>query len=237
MTMSESKKSDGLVIFEVIGITLLALVISLVLGVVFLLILGSLGYDMETTFALGGATILGQIGFFFLAFIYIKNREITVPFEIPSRSDLKYVFGGTLLALTTAIVFSQILLYFDLMPESVIEEIAETSPIFLIVLAILSVVLIAPAEELLFRGAIQGRLRERLGTFSAIALASILFGSLHLFNYAGDILPIIMTTGLIVVIGGILGALYERTQNLAVPILVHAIYNFILLVPSYFAAV
>ena len=235
--MSKSKRSCGLVIFEVIGITLLALVISLVLGVVFLLILGFLGYDMETTFALGGATILGQIGFFFLAFFYIKNREITVPFEIPSRSDLKYVFGGTLLALTTAVVFSQLLLYFDLMPESVIEEIAETSPIFLIVLAILSVVLIAPAEELLFRGAIQGRLRKRLGSFPAIALASILFGSLHLFNYAGDILPIIMTTGLIVVIGGIIGYLYERTQNLAVPILIHAIYNFVLLVPSYFAAV
>ncbi len=156
ITMSEPKtsKSEGPVIFEVIGITFLALVISLILGMIFLLILGVLGYDVETIFALGGATILGQIGFLLLAFFYIKKREITVPFEIPSLPDMKYVIGGTLLALTTAVVFSQLLLYFDLMPESVIEEIAETSPIFLLVLAILSVVLIAPAEELLFRGAI-----------------------------------------------------------------------------------
>lgn len=235
--MSQSMPSRPRVVFEVIGITLLALVLSLALGVIFFIFLMVLGYGVETTFALGGATILGQIMFLVLAFIYIKNREITIPFDIPAISDLKYVGIGTVVTLVTAIATSQILLYFDFMPESVIDEIAETSPIFLLVLAILSVVLIAPAEELLFRGAIQGRLRERLGAFPAIALASILFGSLHLFNYSGDILPIIMTTGLIVVIGGILGYLYERTQNLAVPILIHAIYNFVLLIPSYFAAV
>ncbi len=224
-------------ILEVIGLTILAFIVSLVLGFIFYLSLGALGYDVDTTFALVGATILGQIAFLGLAYIYIHRQEVTFPFDIPSLSDLKYVFGGTLLALITAIVFSQVLLYFDLMPESVIEEIAETNPMFLIVLAILSVVLIAPAEELLFRGAIQGRLRSQFGPFPAIAVASLLFGSLHLFNYTGEVLSVVMTTSLIVVLGGILGALYERTENLVVPILIHAIYNFILLVPSYFAAV
>ncbi|MFW5952805.1 MAG: CPBP family intramembrane glutamic endopeptidase [Candidatus Natronoplasma sp.] len=235
--MVGTERSRLSLIFEVIGITILAFLASLFLGFIFYLSLGVLGYDVETTFARVGATILGQIAFLGLAYIYIRLRDVTVPFDMPSRTDLKYVFGGTLLALTTAIVFSQILLYFDLMPESVIEEIAEIDPMFLIVLAILSVVLIAPAEELLFRGAVQGRLRSRYGPFPAITVASLLFGSFHLFNYTGDVLSIVMTTSLIVVLGGILGGLYERTQNLAVPILIHAIYNFILLAPSYFATV
>jgi len=237
INMLGSEGSRPQTIFEVLGITILSLLISLGLGVIFLFTLAVLGYGIETTFALAGATILGQFGFLGLAYIYIKKREVDVPFDTPTRTDMKYVFGGTITALITAVVLSQILSYLGLMPESVIEEIAETSPIFLIVLAISSLVLIAPAEELLFRGAIQGRLKEHFSSFSAIVIASILFGSLHLFNYAGDILSIIMTTLVIVVIGGILGFLYERTQNLYVPILAHGIYNFVLLVPGYFAMV
>jgi len=118
------------------------------------------------------------------------------------------------------------------MQDSLIEEMAESSPMILIILAVLSVVLIAPAEELLFRGAIQGKLREHFSPFPGIAGASILSGSLHLLNYGGDIISIILTTSIIVAIGGIIGALYEKTGNLTVPILVHGIYNFVLLVPS-----
>lgn len=235
--MVESETSSVRTILEVIGITLLALLVSLLLGVVFVISLGALGYDVDTTFSLAGATVIGQVGFLLLAFVYTRRREVTVPFHLPSRSDLKYVFVGLLMALITVIIFSQLLLLFDLMPDSVIEEMAETSPNILIVLAILSVVLIAPAEELLFRGAIQGRLRQRFGPIPAITGASLLFGSLHLFNYSGDLLSILISSSLIVVIGGIMGGLYERTNNLAVPIVVHGIYNFILLLPSYFSVV
>ncbi|MDR9382041.1 MAG: CPBP family glutamic-type intramembrane protease [Natronomonas sp.] len=38
-------------------------------------------------------------------------------------------------------------------------------------------------------------------------------------------------------IGAVFGALYERTGNLAVPILVHAVYNVVLLAISYLAVV
>ncbi|MFO7792133.1 MAG: type II CAAX endopeptidase family protein [bacterium] len=235
--MSETDVSPSLMILEVIGVTIMALLLSLAMGVVFIVSLVVLGYGVDSTFALGGATVFGQVGFLIVAYIYIRRRKVTVPFEAPSRSDLFHIGGGIVIALATAIGFSQLLLYFDLMPESVLEEIAETSPIFLIVLAILSVVLIAPAEELLFRGAIQGKLREHFTPIPAITTASLLFGSLHFLNYGGDILPIILSTLLIVVIGGIMGWLYERTNNIVVPILVHGIYNFVLLVPNYFEMV
>lgn len=235
--MSEMQEPRIRPIFEVFGVTLLALIVSLSVSVVFIIFLLFLGYDLTTTFAIGGAAVFGQVGFLIVAYFYIHRRKISVPLKTPSKSDLSYIGGGTVVALLTAVALSQILLYFDLMPNSVIEEMAESSPIILIILAVLSVVLIAPAEELLFRGAIQGKLREHFRPIPAIAGASILFGSLHLLNYGGDILSIILTTSIIVVIGGIIGALYEKTGNLTVPILVHGIYNFVLLISSYYAMV
>lgn len=98
-------------------------------------------------------------------------------------------------------------------------------------------ILVAPVEEFLFRGVIQGRLRGRFGPVAAIAGSSLLFGALHLSNYTGSILPIVSGALLITTVGAVFGALYERTGNLAVPVLVHAIYNVILLTISYVALV
>ncbi|MFW6142141.1 MAG: CPBP family intramembrane glutamic endopeptidase [Candidatus Saliniplasma sp.] len=235
--MSELQESRTHPILEVIGVTLLALVVSLSVSVVFIIFLLFLGYDVTTTFAIGGAAVFGQLGFLLVAYFYIDRREINIPLKTPSKSDLLYIGGGTTITLITSIGVSQIFLYFDLMPDSVIDEMAQRSPIILIVLAVLSLVLIAPAEELLFRGAIQGKLREHFQPLPSIAGASILFGSLHLLNYTGGIISIIMSTLLIVVIGGMIGVLYEKTENLIVPISVHGIYNFVLLVSSYYAMV
>ncbi|MFW6072375.1 MAG: CPBP family intramembrane glutamic endopeptidase [Thermoplasmatota archaeon] len=172
-----------------------------------------------------------------VAFFYIHYREVRVPFEVPSKSNLIYIGVGILVTLITALGLLQLQSMLDLMSKSIIQEVVENNPIILIVLAILSVVLVAPSEELLFRGAVQGRLRENFGPYASILTASLLFGSLHLLNFTGSILPTLMSAFIIVIIGGILGWLYEKTENLAVPILVHAMYNFILLVPSYFTMV
>ncbi|MEF8873625.1 MAG: type II CAAX endopeptidase family protein [Candidatus Thermoplasmatota archaeon] len=235
--MTDSLSSSARTVLGVVGITILAFLFSLFLGFVFALLLIPLGYEPDSTFTLVGITIVSQLGFLILAYIYIRRRDLDIPLEIPSRSDLTYTGGGIVLTLITALGLSQILSYLDLGSQSSIEKIAETNPLFLLALAVLSLILIAPSEELLFRGAVQGRLRERFEAFPSIVTASLLFGSLHLLNYNGAIIPIILTTLVIVVIGGILGILYERTDNLVVPILVHSVYNFVILVPSYFAVV
>ncbi len=237
--MSGLEDSRAWPVIEVIGLTVFALILSLFLGVIFGVFLLALGYDisLDSTSLLLGVTILGQIAFLILAVFYVRYREVKVPIEIPSRSDLGYIGGGTVITLLAAVALSQIIHALDLMPESVIEDIAEQDPRFLLALAILSVILVAPAEELFFRGAIQGRLRQNFGPLFSIIIASILFGALHLGNYAGEILPIIMGAMVVTVASLILGGLYEKTENLIVPILVHAIYNVILLLPAYFAFV
>ncbi len=236
--MVELKTHPVINIFEVAGVTFLAFLLSVLVGVIFLVPLLFLGYGIGNTLVLVGITIVGQIGFLVVGYLYIYLRKIKVPINPPSRSDLLHIGGGTILVLITAIVLSRVLLLFDLMPQSVIEDIGKTDPTFLLILAILSIVLIAPAEELLFRGAIQGRLRQNFGPLPAILTASFLFGSLHLGNYDGGfLLPIIAGAFLIVVIGLILGVLYKRTKNLLVPIFVHAVYNIVILVTSYLTLV
>ncbi len=233
--MSYQDPTSGSLLLEVVGLTLLAFLLSVLFGVLFLFPLVLLGYDLFGTFALGGATVAGQIGFLILAYGYISYRDVEVPFQKPSKKDLKYIGGGTGLALVTAVGLGSLLHHVDMMPESPLEELAASQPSFLLVLAFLSIVLIAPAEELLFRGSIQGRLRQGISALPAIVITSVLFGGLHLGNYLGSLLPILLVISIIVMISLILGFLYEKTQNILVPISVHAIYNVVLLVASYLA--
>jgi membrane protease YdiL (CAAX protease family) len=100
-------------------------------------------------------------------------------------------------------------------------------------LAALSIVLVAPAEELLFRGAIQGRLRRAFGPVPAVGGTSVLFGSVHLVNFTGSVVGALVGAGIVGVGGAVFGTVYERTGNLLVPIGVHGAYNTVLLVAAF----
>lgn len=220
-------------ILESISLTIAAFIVSLVAGVAFIVPMFVLGYDLEATAVLLGATAVGQVAFLVVGYAYVRVRDVPVPVDVPSRSDVLAVLGGTTVALVLATGLSALLLVLDLLPESVIGEIAVSDPVFLLGLAALSVVIVAPAEELLFRGAIQGRLRDRFGPVPAILGSSLLFGSLHLANYTGSFRRVFAGALLIVVVGTVFGTVYEYTGNLAVPIVTHATYNVVLLVIAY----
>lgn len=233
--MVSGESSRAKIILEVIGVTILAFILSLFFGFLLIVPLDILGYDPESVISILGSTILGQMTFLILAYLYVRRRRILTPITFPSKSDFKYIVWGTLLALSLAVGLQILLGMFGLLPESPLEEIAAANPNILLALAFLSVVLVAPAEELLFRGAIQGRLRERYSYLPAIITASILFGAMHLGNYVGELIPVLLASSVIVIVSTVLGFVYEKTKNLVVPISVHAIYNVILLLMSYFA--
>ncbi|GDY21183.1 hypothetical protein LBMAG56_25290 [Verrucomicrobiota bacterium] len=78
------------------------------------------------------------------------------------------------------------------------------------------------SEEALFRGFLQGWLRDHLGFVPALLLASAAFGFAH---------PITLGYALVVgIIGLYLGQLWELTGNLLTPIITHALYDFAALV-------
>ena len=106
---------------------------------------------------------------------------------------------------------------------------------YYIAMILVSLLIVGPVEEVLFRGVVQGRLRAAFGPVPAIVGASLLFGSLHLVNYSGNPVSVVAGALMIAAVGSVFGTVYELSDNLAVPVLVHAIYNVVLLVSSYLA--
>jgi membrane protease YdiL (CAAX protease family) len=82
-------------------------------------------------------------------------------------------------------------------------------------------VLAGLGEECLFRGVLQSALSTWFGMPVALAATSVLFGLAHLITPAYAVLA-----GLI---GAYLGALAVATDNLLVPIVAHALYDFMAL--------
>ena len=81
-------------------------------------------------------------------------------------------------------------------------------------------------EEMLFRGVVQGAIAHRLdgeaGMWIALLVAGVLFGLGHCITVTYALLA-----GLI---GIYLGAIWRLTDNLLVPIIAHAAYDFAALV-------
>lgn len=89
-------------------------------------------------------------------------------------------------------------------------------------LAVFAVALMAGiGEELLFRGVIQAGLEGLIGPLTALIVASLLFGLAHAVSPAYFVITCVM--------GLYLGWLYQATGNLLVPIMVHFLYDWIVL--------
>ena len=76
-------------------------------------------------------------------------------------------------------------------------------------------------EEALFRGFLQTALAGRLGTWTAVAVAGVLFGLAHFVSLTYAVYAAL--------VGVYLGALMVLSDNLLVPVLVHALFDFVAL--------
>ena len=88
--------------------------------------------------------------------------------------------------------------------------------------------IVAPAEEIIFRGFIQGYLSKRAGIWPAIIITSVIFGLIHLPNGATGIALGLWNWKLAIMAGlaGIgFGWVYARTKSIWNVILLHAILS------------
>jgi len=216
-----------------LGLTVAGFLVSLIGGVAFIVPLIILEVDIQSTGPFLALTAVGQVGFLVLGYAYARFTGLTVHASRPSARELGWALAGVVAALVVAIVVSAVLAALDLVPESVLGDAVVSDPNLVLGLAVLSIVLVAPAEEFLFRGVIQGRLRRSLGPVGAVVGSSLLFGSLHLGNYTGETAAVVAGALLIACVGTVFGILYERTENLAVPIVAHGVYNTVLMMLSY----
>ena len=94
-------------------------------------------------------------------------------------------------------------------------------------LTVLATVVLAPvSEELLFRGLLFANLRGR-SRWGAYALSSLCFASIHVLGYLGTYTPVFCLLALVQYLpaGLILACSAEKSQTMAVPILIHMVIN------------
>ena len=219
-----------------IGLLIAGLVISLVFGVVFTIPLILFGGDLSGSVTFLALVAVGQVAFLAVGGVYVWRFD-KVTIQWPTRRDLGYTGGGVLAALGLVFSISVAAASAGVAPRgSVFDAPIAQDPTVALGLAVLSIVLVAPAEELLFRGAIQGRLRRVFSPVGAVVGASLIFGSIHFINFTGSIVGAIVGMGVITVAGTVFGSIYERTGNLAVPILAHGAYNTVLLIGTFLTA-
>lgn len=106
-----------------------------------------------------------------------------------------------------------------------LSPVAISLPNYLVML-VLAAGLVPLVEELAFRGLLQGWLRERFGPQAAMVVSALVFASMHGIP---SLIPALL------VVGGLLAWLYERSGSLWPSIAMHAAFNAIMTTLLYLA--
>jgi membrane protease YdiL (CAAX protease family) len=196
-----------------------------------------------------GAAMGQYFGFFGLALAYLRyTREFSwddvksyLGVRVPSLKEIGMVFVGYVGILGSMILISIVISLLELQSadnESAdqLAESAGTDPLLIAGVFALMFLVVGPCEEILYRGVIQNRLRERFSKVPGIIAASIIFASVHVVALGStDPIAILTTLSILAVTSLSLGAVYEYTGNLVVPWLLHSLHNSILLSAVFFA--
>jgi membrane protease YdiL (CAAX protease family) len=218
-----------------IGVTLgAALYVPLVVGSTAELwaLLGNDGFLVP--FAVGGTFATLSLGA--MAYYYVRYTSLAVPVRLPTRRDLAWVVVGVVVPLAIQIGLIVVGSRFGVQPvEGGIDAAAAADPVLVYSLALVSALfLIGPVEELLYRGVVQGRLRQSFGPVAAIGLTSVGFAAGHVATLVwggGDPFTLGFGLSLVAIASGsvVLGVVYERTGSLVPAILAHSLFNGLLL--------
>lgn len=222
------------------GLSALGIVAALglsIVAVIGLLIFG-ISLDDSVILLVGLSLLLQGIGFLIAAVAYLRYRGLGLEYirvGWPSLRDFGWMFGGLFGLFAVLIVVSQLAERFA-PAEPADHEIAELGaqqPELLLFLVPFMLLVVGPGEELLFRGVIQTRLVEAYSTVAGIVAASAVFALLHLPAYGGGGAEAWVTITILFAVSLVFGAIYEITDNLVVPAVVHGVYNSILVVGLY----
>ena len=183
--------------------------------------LGTVGVSVVS---LQGIGMLGTA----LAYLSLRSRWDLLRLGWPSIRGLGLVLLAFLAATVLNIVRTIMMSQFGLIASTPVVGAGLDSgdaATALLVLTVVSFVVIAPIEELTFRGVIQGRLRDGYGPTTAIVVASVLFAGMHLPGLTGSLVGRVALTAGLFAVSLVFGWLYERTGTLVAPWLAHGLYN------------
>lgn len=171
-----------------------------------------------------------QVGFLAVALAYLAVRghpSPSIQVRVPSLHGVAWIVAIPLVTAGAGFVLEPVLSAVDITSPAATGSMAiddfRTRPLLWLVVLVGWFGFAAPAEELLFRGIVQGRLRERFAPAPGVLLAAACFALMHVPIAA-------LSTGMTpayslvetFVGGAIFGVAYERTDNLVVPSIAHA---------------
>lgn len=163
--------------------------------------------------------------------------DVPIEKHKPTKEELK--LGGAVLftSLLLSVTLSVLVSLFNITPpqNTVTETLRSGSQLVVVGFILLNFLFVGPAEELVFRGYIQGQLKESMTARASIIGSSGLFAIAHFPAMgSGELLSMSLYLVILLAIGGLLGVTYEKTENLVIPILIHACYNSVSAVPFLF---
>ncbi|AHF98591.1 abortive phage infection protein [Halostagnicola larsenii XH-48] len=191
------------------------------------------------TFALSLLAIEGSFLVVGVGYMWYRPA-VDIPIRPPNRYDWGIAIAGVaagLVAVTLSFASTDALIpAVEVLPGFTEYAGYDSSSATVLVLgAVLSLLVVGPVEEFLFRGVIQGRLRAAFGPAAAIGLAGFVFSFFHLYPIlllGPSAAVIVHVTIYYTVMGAIFGVTYERTNTLVVPAFVHGAFNAVLFLGS-----
>ncbi|WP_162991408.1 CPBP family intramembrane glutamic endopeptidase [Halostella salina] len=147
--------------------------------------------------------------------------------RMPSLRDVGWVVGG-IFVIFGGLVLVSVALQLIGVPSSghsTVQQ-AEDNPEILLVLIPITLVVIGPCEEIIYRNIVQKWLYDVFSRPAAIVVASVLFALIHFPAYFGG--SVIATFGSLITLftlSLVLGAFYSKTDNIIVPAAIHGILN------------
>lgn len=175
-----------------------------------------------------------------VAWLYLQRTGRGLDFvdlRRPTRRDAGMVVGGIVVLLGVnlgvAWAFQQLGLP---AARHTIYDIAQDDPGLLLVLIPLSLLVIGPGEELLYRNIVQKSLYEAFSRPAAVVVASAIFAAAHVpaYSSAGSTaLSILNTLTIVFALAIVLGIAFDRTRNVLVPALIHGSFNAIAFAATY----
>ncbi|WP_226004357.1 CPBP family intramembrane glutamic endopeptidase [Natrinema salinisoli] len=170
-------------------------------------------------------------------YLALTDRDLSfIDVRRPTLRDVAWTVGGLLVLFGTLFVISTLMQSTGVeSAEHSTTQRAQDNPELMLVLVPLAILIIGPFEELLYRNVIQKSLYETFSRPGAVAVASVIFAAVHVLAYAtAGLGAVIASLGTIFGLALVLGTIYERTDNLLVPALIHGVYNALLFANLYF---
>lgn len=197
-----------------------------VVSIVFAPLLGTGDLEGQLLQFLSTSLGLGSV-----AAIYMAMRGYDrsfVDLEVPDLRAVLWTVGGLALLFGALVGISLAMTAIGVeTAEHGTTQQVEQNPELIAVIVPGMLLIVGPFEELLYRNVVQKSLYETFSRYGAVVVTSVVFSSVHVSAYgvnstAGEVLAtLVVLFGLSLV----LGFLYERTDNLVVPALVHGAYN------------